>query len=420
MKGNLLIISNAAVCQSDSNGRTISRLLDTLSVEQKHQFYVYGYPDFSEGRSFYNVTDKDALYSFIKRTKKNAVVQSTETTASINKTNQKKTRKTPLTMLLREFVWKHGCWNNKYLSKWLNEVNPVAILVVAGDNAFTLDLARKIAKERNIPIVLYSTEEYPFKNYNYVTRKKSLLYTLWRLKLKRVYKSIERYTKAGVFNTEALAELYRSEYCYPCYAVYQSSDIDVIENYKVQQPIRVSYLGNLGLNRYKALIQIAEKLGEVDSKIKLDIYGRAEEFIINELKKCPNIRVKGFVGYEEVVDIIHKSTLLIHAEYSDSFYMRDLKYAFSTKITDSVCSGTPFFIYAPEELAETQFLRENDCAFVASEKKALKDNLRIAIFDESERKRKIANAKIIKEKFFTNNGQFMTILDGVLNENSPS
>ena len=112
--------------------------------------------------------------------------------------------------------------------------------------------------------------------------------------------------------------------------------------------------------------------------------------------------------------------MLIHAEYRDEFYTRDLKYAFSTKITDSVCSGTPFLIYAPDELVETQFLRENDCAFVVSEKTELKSSLLSAIFDEAERKRKVDNAKIVREKFFTNNGQFGAILEGVLNENSSS
>lgn len=419
MKGNLLVISNAAMCQSDSNGRTISRLLDTLSVEQKCQFYVYGCPDFSEGHNFYNVTDRDALYSFVKRMKKDGVVKAVQTTP-VNKPNQKKVRKTPLKMLFREFVWKYGCWNNKYLDKWLKDTNPAAILVVAGDNAFTLDFARKVARKRNIPIILYSTEEYPFKNYNYVTRKASLFYALWRAKLKKAYKRIEKYIKAGVFNTEALVKLYKSEYSYPCYAVYQSSDINEADNYKTREPITISYLGNLGLNRHKALIRIAEVLGEIDSNIKLDIYGKADDFVIEELKKCPSIRFKGFVGYEEVIDIIHNSTLLIHAEYRDEFYTRDLKYAFSTKITDSVCSGTPFLIYAPDELVETQFLRENDCAFVVSEKTELKNSLLSAIFDEAERKRKVDNAKIVREKFFTNNGQFGAILEGVLNENSSS
>lgn len=421
MKGNLLIISNAAMSQSDSNGRTLARLLDCIPKEQKHQFFVYGIPDFGEGETFYNVSDIDALNSFLRRKTKNGFQKKCQTGVIKNfGCRNRSKKKTPFKMLIREFVWKYGCWNNKYLDKWLKDVNPAAILVVAGDNAFTLNFARKVAEKRNIPAILYSTEEYSFKNYNYVTRRASLFYVLWRAKLKKAYKRIEKYIKAGVFNTEALAKLYKSEYSYPCYSVYQSSDINEADNYKTREPITISYLGNLGLNRHKALIQIAEVLGEIDSNIKLDIYGKADDFVIEELKKCPSIRFKGFVGYKEVVDIIHNSTLLIHAEYRDEFYTRDLKYAFSTKITDSICSGTPLLVYAPNELVETQFLRKNDCAFVASNEKELKEQLLLAITNEEERKNKLTNAKYVRENYFTNKGQFVQILEKVTSENTSS
>ena len=74
MNDNLLIISNAALCQSDSNGRTVSRLLDCVPKEQKAQFYVYGCPDFREANTFYHVSDSDALNSFINRVKKNGII----------------------------------------------------------------------------------------------------------------------------------------------------------------------------------------------------------------------------------------------------------------------------------------------------------------------------------------------------------
>lgn len=418
MNDNLLIISNAALCQSDSNGRTVSRLLDCVPKEQKAQFYVYGCPDFREANTFYHISDSDALNSFIKRVKKNGIISADQIAENTSSGKPQKRKKTPLKMLIREFVWKYGCWRNKYLYKWVDEVNPSAILVVAGDNNFTLDFARKIAKKRNIPIILYSTEEYPFKNYNYVTKGRSLFYAIWHSKLRRAYKNIDRYIKAGIFNTDALAELYRKEYHYPCCAIYQSSDINWIENYKITEPIRVSYLGNLGLNRHKALIDIAKIIGEISPGATLDIYGNPIGQVKAELENCPYISLKGFVGYDEVVNVIHNSTLLVHAEFRDDFYTRDLKYAFSTKIADSVCSGTPFLIYAPNEIAETQFLREQGCAFVASDIEELKSQLKLALSDENARKEKSEKANIVRNRCFTNNGQFQNVLKAVLGENT--
>lgn len=417
MNGNLLIISNAALSQTDSNGRNLSRLVDCIDTEQKAQFFVYGFPDFRECNKFYQVSDNDAFYSFIRRIKKDGrVVKNIDIRTSDR--IKKKTQKTPFKMLLREVVWKYGCWDNRYLNKWIEEINPVCILVVAGDNSFIVNFAKKVAKKKNLPIILYSTEEYPFKNYNYVTKRFSVFYLIWRKLLRDSYKKIVKYVKAGVFNTEGLKDLYEREYGYKCYFIYQASNITWNENFQLTKEIKVSYLGNLGLNRHKALIYLAEMLGKVYPGVKLDVYGKPNEIVKKELENCPYICLKGFIAYEQVVEVIHKSTLLVHAEYKDEFYTRDLKYAFSTKITDSVCSGTPFLIYAPKELAETSFLEKNNCAFVASSSEALIEQLKLALTDENMRKIKLYNAKKVKEKYFTNNGQLKEIIEEIFHENT--
>lgn len=414
----LLIISNAALCQSDSNGRTISRLLDCIPKEEKYQFYVYGNPDFEKAKSFYHVSDRDVFESFINRRRKNGVV-SEDSGETDNKSSQKN-KKTPLKMLLRELVWKCGTWRNKHLKRWLNKMQPKAIFLMAGDNCFTINFARWVAKKQKIPIILYSSEEYPFKNYNYVTKKHSLCYIIWHKKMKNAYNKAAKFIKAGIFNTEALMLEYSQTYNYPCYVIYSSSDIDWQENSKQGDSFKIAYLGNLGLKRHRALIEIAETIGEINPNLKIDVYGNATDGIKADLEKCKFISYNGFVSYDVVLNIIHNSTLLIHAEYNDDFYVRDLKYAFSTKITDSICSGTPFLIYASDELAETKFLRENDCAFVASNKDELKEQLLLALTDEEARRRKLANAHIVKVKYFTNKGQFAHILETVISENTSS
>lgn len=421
MKGNLLIISNAAMSQSDSNGRTLARLLDCIPKEQKHQFFVYGIPDFGEGETFYNVSDIDALNSFLRRKTKNGFQKKCQTGVIKNfGCRNRSKKKTPFKMLIREFVWKFGSWQNKYLKDWINKVNPTAILVVAADNNFTLNYAKKIAKKRRIPILLYTTEEYPLKNYNYLTKKRSFFYFIMHLKLNHSYFKIKKYVSAAIFNSEPLAIAYKEKYNYPCHTIYPTSDIDWVDNHKIQNLVRISYLGNLGLNRYRALIDIAELIGKVKPDVKVDIYGKPSDEVKQELEKCRFINLKDFISYEKVVNVIHKSTLLLHVEYKDNFYTRDLRYAFSTKITDSICSGTPLLVYAPNELVETQFLRKNDCAFVASNEKELKEQLLLAITNEEERKNKLTNAKYVRENYFTNKGQFVQILEKVVSENTSS
>ena len=45
MIGNVLIIANAALNKSDSNGRNLAKLIDCIPFENRYEFYTYGNPD---------------------------------------------------------------------------------------------------------------------------------------------------------------------------------------------------------------------------------------------------------------------------------------------------------------------------------------------------------------------------------------
>ncbi len=132
----------------------------------------------------------------------------------------------------------------------------------------------------------------------------------------------------------------------------------------------------------------------------LDVYGAADAEVKNIFDSNPNISYKGFVNYKDVVDIIHSSDLVVHAEYDEPFNIRDLKAAFSTKIPDSVSSGTPLLMYANENLACTDFLVRNKCSFVATNKDELESVIEEALFNEEKREQVISVAKKIREEYF--------------------
>ena len=154
----ILIVANGAISNIDSNGRTIARLFDCFSKEEKAQFYTYGDPDYSQCISFYKVSDNDVLNSVIKLRK----IDGREVYKKIeNQISEKPAlKKTPLILILREFLWKLGLWRNKYLKQWIDSINPNCIFLYLGDNYFTIDLAIWISKIKSIPIIVYSTEEY--------------------------------------------------------------------------------------------------------------------------------------------------------------------------------------------------------------------------------------------------------------------
>ncbi|OPZ32478.1 MAG: Glycosyl transferases group 1 [Tenericutes bacterium ADurb.BinA124] len=411
----ILIISNAALSQTDSNGRNIARLLDCFSIQQKAQFFVYGEPDFNECKDYYHISDKMAFLSLNRFKKIDGRVQ--ESVKSIqNMARNKKHKKTPLKMIIRELIWKFGSWRNHYFNEWIDDIKPDCLLVVCGDNAFTLNIANIISIRRNIPVILYSTEEYPFKDYNYVTKRPSIFYNIWKRIIDKAYKRIENRVSVGVFNTNSLCELFDNRFSYKCCCIYQKTNIDWIEHSEIDNPKIVSYLGNLGLNRHKALIEIANSLAMVFPNLKLDVYGKMSKIVEQELLLCPNIRLCGFVEYNDVVKIIHNSTLLVHTEYDSEFFNRDLKYAFSTKISDSVSSGTPLLIYANQNLAESVFLRKHKCAFVATTKEELHLQIKQSLSDVASRRAILKEAYIARKEFFERDDMFKTIIEDIVYE----
>ena len=90
-----------------------------------------------------------------------------------------------------------------------------------------------------------------------------------------------------------------------------------------------------------------------------------------------------------------------------------MKYAFSTKIADSLACGTCLFYYAPEELASTKYLKETDSACVVTNKTNLLKTLEEIIANEDARKNYVNKALEIAEinhNFLANRSKFLQIL----------
>ena len=410
-----LVISNACFSDTTSNGRTLKNLFHGTDRDKLAQFFVYGEPDFRVCKKYYKVSDGDALRSlFINKRSGEVLENRAETRASEKRLSGKAgkdVKKTPVKVLGRELVWWIGRWKNNQFWKWIEEFHPEIICLFIANNTFLISLSRQLAERYHIPIIVYTTEGYSFMNYNYFTKHFSLAYNMYYAWLCREYKRTSAYVEKGFFNNTLLRDRYETQYGYPCYCVMNSSQIEYIEHAETGNKLKISYLGNLGLGRYKALIEIAQTLQEIDSELYLDVYGAApNESIKKELESSAGIKFHGFISYDKVVDVIHGSALLIHTELNDKVMNRDLKYAFSTKIADCICSGTPLLMYASEELAETIFLKENGCAFIACRKEELKGVLKKALTDREARIEVLEKAKITRDRFLTGNEKFLEAL----------
>lgn len=400
----ILILSNECFSEISSNGRTLGNFFVGWDKNKLAQFFIQNnIPDFKYCNNFFKVTDKEVLKSlFFKKLGGKVELKIEE---NIKVTNQSvasnSIKKNPLTMIIRNLVWKAGIWKRNGFYNWIKEFNPDIVLLQAGDSPFMYDLAYDISKKFNTKLVIYNSEGYYFKDFDYF-RSTGLAHLFYPIFFKVLKSSLERVYKQSSYVFYLCDELkreYNKIFNEKSTVFYTSSEMLPILKEEKNKEFIISYCGNLGINRHRSLIEIADIVQKIDSNIFINIYGKAPtEQVKKELEECKGIKYHGMVSYEKVQEIMYKSDLLLHIESFDEFYKEDLKFAFSTKIADSLSCGKSFLLYAPENLACTKYIIENKVAHVVTEKDKLYNTLFKIIEDEKFRKKYISNALIISEK----------------------
>lgn len=426
----MLIVSHNCFSKTNSNGRTLAKLLEGYPKDKIAQFFIQkAMPDFQVCENYFCVTDSDALSAFLKGKMVGQRIINTNTNVKLVRvqkqekgTTKKALEKTPFTMLMREMIWKSKRWQGNAFNTWVEQFNPEVILLQAGSNAFMFKLATELAKKRKIPLIIYNTEGYFFKEKNYMKGNILLnrFYLLFHGQFKKQFKKSMNYASCAIYNCELLKHDYDKYFECPSYVIYNSSNIVTQKKDKINNPPIITYSGNLGVGRYKSLIEIAVALQSINPEYKLNVYGKAPtEEIKNQIVNCCGISYKGFVTYEEVVEAIHSSDILVHVENFSKFYREELKYAFSTKIADCLKSGVCFFNYAPKEFASTQYLMENNAACIVTEKDKLVETLTELIENKPLREQFVYRAvKLVERNHDSHkNGEYMAeIVRGVVNE----
>lgn len=406
MTPKVLVLSNECFSNMTSNGRTLGNFFKTWPKEKLAQFFLSGIPESEFCNNYFQVSDRDALNAIIKKGVYGGSV-------SIEKLGHKSNdidgsnislpqiSRNALTMLAREIIWKLGCWKKSGYWLWVSRYKPDIVLLQAGDCAFMFKLALETARKCHAKLVIYNTEGYYFKKFDYF-RDVGLahyVYPIFHYILKKAIRKAYRYSDFAIFNCEALEKDFCDEFNITSDVIYTATDIQGFETKKSNKnSFVVSYAGNLGVGRSTSLVDIANIIHKINPNYYLDVYGTIpNKRVEKEFNECPGLRFQGRVSYEGVKNIMQSSDLLIHTEGFEPYYLEDLKYAFSTKIADCLASNRCFLMYAPKEFAETKYLLQNEVAFVATSKDELKNILQEVILKTEIRMKYCKNAKKIAE-----------------------
>lgn len=387
----VLIISHNAISPVSSIGKTLASLFHTFKKEELCQLYIHkALPQGDVCSSYYSFTDKDVLKGIFTRKVAGKTVRPAESINSGNNgtfnsiTYGSANKREPYMELLREAVWKLSPWYNKSLKNWVREQNPTCIFAAIGSGTFLYDIALKISKDFNIPIITYVCDDF----YN-MEKPDKFLGGLWKRNINKKTKELLRASKAVVGICDNISKSYSDEFKIDGFTIMTGTNFSVKSSVSVNDSVeRIRYFGKISLNRYVSLLEICKCLDEINEKsgthYKVDIFcDDPGEEVKNAFGGVKSADFHGFVTGEEFKKEFFCSDALIFVEAFDEESIDRVKNSISTKIADSLSSGIPIFAYGPANISAIKHLVDNECAAVCSEKSRLNDALGRFLSDKS-------------------------------------
>lgn len=382
-------------------GKTLVSYFKDFNADDMAQFYIQAeVPTVDICKNYYRLTDKEVLKSVFgadtgrvlteKDIEFGRVNVKTYTNAEI-KLHRHAGKRTPMTYILRNTLWKLGHWDSDKLKHWIDEFDPECVFFASGDYAFMYDIALNIARSRSIPLYVSCMDDYYINNNN----KDKLFGKLQHKAFMRSVNRVMQYASAIFCICDSMSDEYSRLFNKKCVTIHTAASFEGPLN--AERSDRVSYIGGLSYNRHLQLADIGSTLKKFG--MLLDVYAvpRSPE-IQKYMTPEYGIVFHGSISSNEVKNVMAQSMAVIHTEAFDDATKNKVKYSVSTKIADSLMSGTCIFAYGPADVASINYLKENDAAICVTSRNELYDGINCLLCDKELRERVASNALALANK----------------------
>ncbi len=402
MTNNLkvLVISHNCFSNNTNVGKTISSYFDGFPSNSISQLYFhYEVPNVKTAGSYFRFSDVDAIKSIFIRGRYGTTV---EPDISLSDTRMDHgnlkaiynhgRKRTPFIYLARNFIWSLSSWNAKKLRRWVTAFNPDVIFFISGDYSFSYKIALKISKTISKPLIVSCMDDFYSFNQN---EKLHFGKKVYKSFMKVVKKTID-YSSGIVCLNDKMADLYKTLFSKPTFVYYKSSETSFIGN-PYESRNGFSYLGGLSLGRNLSLMDVANCIHSLNPDYYVDVYSsETDKEIIDSIRACSGIRFHGSIDANTVKLVESNTKYLIHVE--SQLFRKHVMYSMSTKIPESLASGACLLAYGPSDVASMEYLSNNSCAFVATNKEELANLLPTFLRDGQRQQLYLDNARRIVNK----------------------
>ena len=375
-KKRYLFITQSDLSEQDSNGRTLRDVFGYVENQNIFSFCIKRNNKMLTAKQTFCI-DQNKLFR-----KKNIHREAPkDPKLGINNIDNR-AKKNPMTCLLRNLAWEISFffWKARF-KKWIKFVNPDVIVFNPGDFAFMHKIAVYASRTLNKRLVIYNTEDYYFKTWNYLHDERGFkhFFPLFRKQLLKAYDKSFSASKLVIHNTNGLCDEYSRVFSNMKHIViYHPSNliVDMVERNNGVIAKEFYYCGALDKGRDKTLILFAKSLGRILPDALIIVNGPSPKESLNEFNRYSNIKYDGIVEYQEVSNNLLKKRILLSINSLDEYQLKDKKHAFSTKLSDYIASfNIIFHISLPND--EYNTIKKNKIGFVASNETEINDNLQI-------------------------------------------
>lgn len=369
----VLVISHNVFSKTTAMGKSMADMLGCVPAEDMAQLYFHAeVPTTAVCKRYLRIRDGDVLRSVLTRRCKTTVfteadIESERKTPRIDtgvasKAYQFGRRRTPMIYLLRNFVWTLGRWESRELDRWLDDFAPDIIFFASGDYTFAYKIAYRIAKKRNIPILLWCCDDY------YISRRfpRSPAGGLYRRRLMKWTKKVAARTEAVIVISDRMSRDYAKLFDCPIRVLRISAKENSLARPMAERS-GIFYVGGLGVNRIDPLVALGRQLKEanIPGFERIQVYSNDKNPNTLALLTDENgICFHGGVSAEEVPGILGGAKYLLHVEAFDRSSIERTRYSLSTKIGESLASGACLIAYGPRDISSMAYLEENHAAIL--------------------------------------------------------
>lgn len=370
MNKRVLVISHNSFSNETNMGKTLESQFSSYDNQCIAQlFFSNEIPVSNCCKNFFRITDIEVIKSILTRRKTGSrlkgkmFIKNDINDKWISHKVRKKGR-IPFIYIARNLIWILGRWKSIDLFEWLNEFNPEVIYYASGDYSFSYKITKFISKKLEIPIIIGCYDDFYINKYKTINP----MYYLNRYTYLREVRSLFALSSCFTAVSDKMNEDYSALFHRKGFTLYTPTVNE--KKYIYIKSNKIVYAGNLGQGRADQLIRLGRIISHlnIEGISKIHVYSAEQrEEITNKLKEESSISFHGRITSDEVWNILCESKYIIHTESFEDEHKNRVKYSFSTKIADSLGSGSCLIAIGPEDVASIEYLIKNRCACVLTQ-----------------------------------------------------